>query len=125
MYENEKNEISALKKYLLSQIPSTPLPPNNLLLSPNSIALKAAVAGLDKELGRLEREERLVRKFTNENTVYGSGGRAASSAHNNNADEDVAMEYVKMTKEDAVDTVTTTMKRENDDEEDDWEEAKA
>jgi len=125
MYENEKNEISALKKYLLSQIPSTPLPPNNLLLSPNSIALKAAVAGLDKELGRLEREERLVQKFTNENAVCGGGGRAVSSAHNNKADEDVAMEYVKMTKEDAVDTVSTTMKRENDDEEDDWEEAKA
>jgi hypothetical protein len=122
MYEKETEEINALKRYLLSHIPSTPLPPNNLLLSPKSIALKAAIAGLDKELGRLEREERLVRKFTNENTVYdNSGSRAVAAApsstdHNNNADEDVAMEYVKMTKEDAA------MKRENDDE-DDWEEA--
>lgn len=131
MYDQEKNEITALKKYLLSQIPSTPLPPNNILLSPKSVALKAAVAGLDKELERLEREERLVRKFTNENTVGYSGSRAASSTsvkhkkNNDSADEDVAMEYVKMTKEDAEnDTTTTTMKREND-VEDDWEEAEA
>jgi len=127
MYEKETEEINALKRYLLSQIPSTPLPPNNLLLSPKSIALKAAIAGLDKELGRLEREERLVRKFTNENTVYDSGSRGvASSTEHNNADEDVAMEYVKMTKEDAAadGEKDTTMKREYDDE-DDWEEAEA
>lgn len=124
MYEQEKSEISALKKFLLSQISSTPLPPNDLLLSPNSIALKAAVAGLDKELGRLEREERLVQKFTNENTVYAQGGRAPSAN-----DEDVDMDYVKMSKEDAANDnhlvgSITTGKRENADEED-WEEAKA
>lgn len=130
MYEQETEEINALKKYLLSHIPSTPLPPNNLLLSPKSIALKAAVAGLDKELGRLEREERLVRKFTNENTVYGSGSRAGISSarvHTKNEDDDVAMEYVKMTKEDAAadgEGGNVAAERENDDE-DDWEEAKA
>ncbi|KAL7451974.1 hypothetical protein ACHAWC_004328, partial [Mediolabrus comicus] len=143
MYEQEKLEIGALKQYLLSQIPSTPLPPNNILLSSKSVALKAAVAGLDKELGRLEREERLVRKFTNENTVYHGTGTtvgssaAASASHasssnykNDNADEDVAMEYVKMSKEDAENdttttTTTTAMKRENNDDEEDWEEAEA
>ena len=129
MYEQEKSEISALKKFLLSQISSTPLPPNDLLLSPNSIALKAALAGLDKELGRLEREERLVQKFTNENTVYARGGRAASERSNAADDEDVDMEYVKMSKEDAASDNhlvggITTGKRENEDEED-WEEAKA
>jgi hypothetical protein len=140
MYENERLEIDALRKYLLSHIPVTPLPPNNILLSPTSIALRAAIAGLDKELGRLEREERLVRKFTNENTVYSGCGTAAAATssssststavHNTTADEDVAMEYVKMTKEDAenaiIPTTATTMKRENNvDDEEDWEEAEA
>ena len=42
MYEQEKIEIQTLKSYLLSQIPATPLPPNGLLLSSNSVALNAA-----------------------------------------------------------------------------------
>ena len=54
MYEQEKSDIQILKSYLQTQIPATPLPPNDVLLSPNSVALKAAIAGLDKELGRLD-----------------------------------------------------------------------
>lgn len=89
------------------------------------------MAGLDKELGRLEREERLVRKFTDENTVYSGGSSrappASTATNNKSEEEDVAMEYVKMTKEDAADDniTTATMKRENDDDEEDWEEAEA
>ena len=97
MYEQEKSEINILKSYLLSQIPTTPLPPNDILLAPNSVALKAAISGLDKELCRLEREERLVAKFT------ASANSDAKKNTNNTMGEDEAadMEYVKMSKEDA------------------------
>lgn len=102
MYEQEKSEIQILKSYLQTQIPATPLPPNDVLLSPNSVALKAAIAGLDKELGRLEREERLVKKFTANNEVGSATSTAAAAASKKRAEDDAdIMEYVQMTKEDA------------------------
>mmetsp|Transcript_24664 Transcript_24664/g.53208 ORF Transcript_24664/g.53208 Transcript_24664/m.53208 type:complete len:551 (-) Transcript_24664:205-1857(-) len=113
MYEQEKIEIATLKSYLLSHIPTTLLPPNDILLSPKSVALTAAVAGLDKELVRLEREERLVKKFTANNDV------AAAATGVDDAD----MDYVKMNKED----VTMDDKKDNattaDNDEEEWEEA--
>eukprot|EP00584_Thalassiosira_punctigera_P023632 CAMPEP_0172575890 /NCGR_PEP_ID=MMETSP1067-20121228/137442_1 /TAXON_ID=265564 ORGANISM="Thalassiosira punctigera, Strain Tpunct2005C2" /NCGR_SAMPLE_ID=MMETSP1067 /ASSEMBLY_ACC=CAM_ASM_000444 /LENGTH=583 /DNA_ID=CAMNT_0013368545 /DNA_START=181 /DNA_END=1932 /DNA_ORIENTATION=- len=129
MYEQEKSEIQILKSYLLSQVPTTPLPPNDVLLSPNSVALKAAIAGLDKELMRLEREERLVKKFTTGNEAVAAGGGAAGKNGKGTDDDDAAdMEYVKMTKEDAAAAAATdagqddvAMGDEKDDEE--WEEA--
>ena len=56
-FKQEKAELQALKYYLLTQIPTTPLPPNDTILSPHSVAIRAAVSGLDKALVRLEREE--------------------------------------------------------------------
>jgi len=94
MYEQEKLEIIALKSYLLTQIPNTPLS-NDILLSQNSIALTAAISGLDKELVRLEREERLVKKFAAANNNTSSSAMKASTSM---ADD---MEYVKMSKDDA------------------------
>lgn len=116
MYEQEKSEIQTLKSHLLTQIPTIPLPPNDILLSPNSIAIKAAIAGLDKELVRLEREERLVKKFTCAN----DNDNVAASAGVVDAD----MDYVKMNKEDA----TMDDKKEDEaavdgDDEEEWEEA--
>ena len=56
-FKQDRAELQALKYYLLTQIPSTPLPPDDIILSPQSIALRAAVSGLDKSLARLELEE--------------------------------------------------------------------
>lgn len=56
-FKHDRAELQALKYYLLTQIPSTPLPPDDIILSPQSIALRAAVSGLDKSLARLELEE--------------------------------------------------------------------
>ena len=96
MYEQEKLEIQALKSYLLT-LPTTPLPPNSILLSSNSIALTAAISGLDKELVRLEREERLVKKFAAANNT--SSGDATDGMKKSTLADD--MEYVKMSKDDA------------------------
>jgi len=103
MYEQEKLEIIALKSYLLTQIPNTPLS-NDILLSSNSIALTAAISGLDKELVRLEREERLVKKFaaaSNTSSDAADGMKASTSM----ADD---MEYVKMSKDDAAVSSSTS-----------------
>ena len=130
MYEREKSEILALKRYLLNTIPLTPLAlsqssggrdegrvgghgvvgaagrdvgggegQDEILLSTNSLALKAAIEGLDKELKKLEREERLLEKFSAAN-ASASDSLNADGANDNL--EDVAVEYVKMTKEDVV-----------------------
>jgi len=108
MYDQEKSELRLLKTYLQTQIPTTPLPPNDILLAPNSTAIKAAIGGLDKELARLEREERLVAKFTSRNSSNSAStaadgasgvGDATDDASTNDAVDDA--EYVKMTKEDA------------------------
>ena len=56
-FKQDRAELQALKYYLLTQIPSTPLPPNDILLSTHSVALRAAVSGLDRALARLEHEE--------------------------------------------------------------------
>mmetsp|Transcript_4166 Transcript_4166/g.7753 ORF Transcript_4166/g.7753 Transcript_4166/m.7753 type:complete len:623 (-) Transcript_4166:286-2154(-) len=139
MYEKEKSEIQNLKSYLLHTLPTTPLPPNNVLLSSNSVALKAAIAGLDKELTRLEREERLVKKFTagNDAAVASGAGVAAAAgaaAAGNNEDIMADMEYVR--KEDATadddDVAMGEMKEKtastatlmNDHDEEEWEDAK-
>ena len=50
MYENEHSEINRLKQFLLTSLPA------NLLLPSNSIAIRAAIAGLDQETCRLERQ---------------------------------------------------------------------
>lgn len=125
MYEQEKSEIQTLKSYLLSQIPTTPLPPNDILLTSNSVALKAAIAGLDKELVRLEREERLVKKFTanssSDNTMESSGVMVGKKG-----EDDADMEYVKMTKEDAAATEAEDVAMDDDGKDDEeWEEAEA
>ena len=120
MYEQEKSEINILKSYLLSQIPTTPLPPNDILLSPNSVALKAAISGLDKELSRLEREERLVAKFT-----ASANSDAKKNTNNNMGEEDEAadMEYVKMSKEDCTSGVTAETADDVNMDDGEWEEA--
>ncbi|KAL3816633.1 hypothetical protein ACHAXA_004815 [Cyclostephanos tholiformis] len=64
MFEREKIEIRTLRSHLLDRVSSTPLPPDGILLSVNSIAIRAALSGLDAELKKLEREERLVRRFS-------------------------------------------------------------
>jgi len=56
-FKQDRAELQALKYHLLTQMPSTPLPPNDIILSPHSVALRAAVSGLDKALARLEYEE--------------------------------------------------------------------
>ena len=96
VYDREKSEIQLLRAHLLAAIPSTPLSPAGIRLAPDSIALRAAVAGLDKELARLEREERLVKRFSATNNE--ATGATAATADEKNVDT----EYVNMTKEDAV-----------------------
>ena len=86
MYEKERSEIQRLKQHLLTSLPS------NLGLASDSVAIRAAIAGLDKETSRLEREEKLMQRF-----------KAASENTNNEkatAEEDVDIEYVKMSKAD-------------------------
>jgi len=127
MYEQEKLEIQALKSYLLTQIPNTPLS-NDILLSSNSIALTAAISGLDKELVRLEREERLVKKFAAANNNTSSDAADGMKASTSMADD---MEYVKMSKDDAAVSSTSNnvdVKMDDGssgkrDEDEEWEEA--
>ena len=119
MYEQEKSEINILKSYLLSQIPTTPLPPNDILLAPNSVALKAAISGLDKELCRLEREERLVAKFT---PSANSDGKKKTD-NTMGEDEAADMEYVKMSKEDCTSGVTAETADDVNMDDGEWEEA--
>lgn len=125
MYEQEKSEIQILRAYLLSQVPATPLPPSDVLLSPNSVALKAAVAGLDKELARLEREERLVKKFAATTNCDAATMEVGGGSNGGNADDDAAdMEYVKMSKEDApAATKGGDCAVEGGEDEEEWEEA--
>ncbi|EED89458.1 predicted protein [Thalassiosira pseudonana CCMP1335] len=119
MYEQEKSEIKSLKSYLLNTIPHTPLS-NDILLTSNSVAIKAAVAGLDKELARLEREERLVSKFTA--AASSSSISSGQVVHDNSGgDEDVAMEYVKMSKDDIADTDNMDAPSLDDVNEEEWE----
>jgi hypothetical protein len=93
MFEREKIEIRILRNYLLSSefrvINSTkssevlfvPPPPsgssNNFDNRPasqpsssgsGSVAIRAAISGLDKELARLDREERLLTNNDNDNS---------------------------------------------------------
>lgn len=91
MYEKERSEIQRLKQHILTSLPS------NLGLSPDSVAITAAIAGLDKETSRLEREEKLINRFkaANENT------------------DDIDTEYVKMSKDDAA---ASEVEHEKDDE---------
>jgi len=56
-FKQDRAELQALKYHLVTQIPTTPLPPNDVILSPHSVALRAAVQGLDKAIARLEYEE--------------------------------------------------------------------
>jgi len=127
MYEQEKLEIQALKSYLLTQIPSTPLS-NDILLSSNSIALTAAISGLDKELVRLEREERLVKKFAAASNTSSDAADDCMKASTSIADD---MEYVKMSKDDAAMSTSSSnnvdVKMEDGsskrDEDEEWEEA--
>ena len=87
MYEKEQSEIQRLKQHLLTSLPS------NLGLASDSIAIRAAVAGLDKETTRLEREEKLMQRF-----------KAASEKTDEKAiEEDVDIGYVKMSKADVSD----------------------
>jgi hypothetical protein len=105
MYEKEKSEILRLKQHLLSI-------PSNLGLASDSVAIRAAIAGLDKELSRLGREEKLMQRF-----------KAASDTTNEKAsksnEDDVDMEYVKMSKADASDGDV------HDDKEEEWMDATA
>jgi len=70
-FKQDRAEFQALKYHLVTQIPTTPLPPNNIVLSPHSIALRAAVQGLDKALARLEYEKnrREYMKLTNDDAA--------------------------------------------------------
>lgn len=92
MYEKEKSEIQRLKQYLLTSLPS------NLNLSSDSVAITAAIAGLDKETARLSREEKLIQRFQSVRKT-----------------EDVDMEnsFVKMSKDDAT-------SQEDDEKDDEW-----
>eukprot|EP00804_Cyclotella_cryptica_P022616 CCRYP_009487-RA/>CCRYP_009487-RA protein AED:0.19 eAED:0.19 QI:246/1/1/1/1/1/2/7139/550 len=106
MFENEKNEINALKQHLLHSLPAA------LSLSSDSIAVKAAISGLDKELSRLEREEKLMLRFQQAASSSSDANSIDRVAH---AEDDADMEYVKMSKADASDTdhhPTSTMKEE-------------
>ena len=147
-HQREKNEIHALKTHLLQTIPQTTLrclapttAHNNnnnndnkeevvqVQLGINSIALKAAIAGLDKEWKRLDREEKLMKRFSNNN-----GGNASNNTSSDNEkkvveedDDDVAMEYVKMSKDEAImidshNNNSNSNSNHNDDE--DWQDAK-
>ena len=118
MYEQEKNEIQTLKSYLLSQIPTMPLPPNNILLSSNSVALQAAISGLDKELVRLEREERLVKRFTTSSSGD-DGGKKSSGMKKEDSAAD--MDYVDIAPANTDDVKMNDNDNIKDEEE--WEEA--
>ncbi|KAL3756411.1 hypothetical protein ACHAWU_007682 [Discostella pseudostelligera] len=148
--ERQQYELRTLHSYLLTILPSTPLPPDNLLLSPNSLAIQSAIAGIENQLTKLERDEKLRRKFMNEkgsgnpsSSSSASGGNSAAGNKSmktmmkkeNDDEEDMDDEYVKMTKEDAdaaaaTKSTTTTAaaaKSTNDDDDDtkmddDWEE---
>lgn len=142
MHEKEKSEIEALKAHLLQNLPHTPLGTHGILLSSDSVAIQAAVAGLEKELGRLVREERLLKRFAadsatagNDNTKSNSMATAggACSAQNMNkkmkdtegAEEIDMEEYVDMSKEEAnIVNNANSSGREGDDSDEDWEDAK-
>jgi hypothetical protein len=117
--ERQQYELRTLHSYLLTIVPSTPLPPDNLLLSPNSIAIQSAIAGIENQLVKLERDEKLRRKFAL-NEKGGSGSNPSSSSSTkancsttmekeNDEEEDMDDEYVKMTKEDAAAATMTMM----------------
>ncbi|KAL7490124.1 hypothetical protein ACHAW6_015850 [Cyclotella cf. meneghiniana] len=93
MFENEKSEINALKQHLLHSLPAA------LTLSSNSIAVKAAISGLDKELSRLEREEKLMIRF--QRAATSDANAIDGAAH---PEDDADMEYVKMSMADASET---------------------
>jgi len=90
-FKQDKAELQALKYYLLTQIPSTPLPPNDIILSPHSIALRAAVSGLDKSLARLEHEDsrKVYMKLTKDDAaVYMEDIEEWEATPFNNQDDD-------------------------------------
>jgi hypothetical protein len=97
MYEKEKSEIQRLKQYLLTSLPS------NLNLPSDSVAITAAIAGLDKETTRLSREEKLMQRFQ-------------SAASGKSEYVDMENSFVKMSKDDAT-------FQEEDEKDDEWMEA--
>lgn len=104
-FESELSEIAHLREFLLHLPPL----PNGVHIAPSSVSVRAAVAGLDKERARLERDNRLVEKFA-----------AVNSTGKKEAHPDVSMdEYVQMSKEDLPASELPTF------EEDDWEDANA
>ena len=108
-FESELREIESLREFLL-HLP-TPLP-NGVHIAPSSVSIRAAVAGLDKERARLERDNRLVEKFA-----------AVNSAGKKEAHSDVSMdEYVQMSKEDVPAPELQTFEE---DDSDDWEDTNA
>lgn len=132
MYEREKSEIRALRSHLLATSRITTTAANDsddvlVTLAPDSVAIRAAVAGLDKELTRLEREERLVRKFTADSGNANSGGGKTTATGKKGEEDAVDMDYVQMTSEDfpMATPATDDTKNANDDgkDEEEWEEA--
>ena len=90
-FKQDKAELQALKYYLLTQIPTTPLPPNDIILSPHSVTLRAAVSGLDKALDRLVDEEnrREYMKLTKDDAaVYMEDVEEWEATPFNNQDDD-------------------------------------
>ena len=139
-----KYELRTLQSYLRNIVPQTPLPPDNIILSSNSLAIQSAISGLENQLLKLERDEKLRRKFASKNdensgggntNIYANGANSVTMASKSMNEEDMDGEYVKMTKEDAAAAASTTMpaaaatatiKVVDDDDtkmDDDWEEA--
>ncbi|KAL7550630.1 hypothetical protein ACHAWF_013849 [Thalassiosira exigua] len=145
MYEREKSELRALRSHLLAltSVPGTSPPSpgggggeggGKIVLSPSSPAVRAAITGLDKELSRLEREERLVRKFRAESgegepssAMTAGSGVGKVRSFGDEGDEDV--EYVRMGEADAVPTAAAEAAAAGgseggaDDDDEEWEDA--
>lgn len=141
MFEREKIEIRTLRDYLSSSefvgltdsnssaVLFVPPPspraghsgdfiPHRRGNSSSSLAIRAAISGLDAELARLDREERLLDKFQ----------RASSSSAETAAASFLSGEFVTMSREDAVarngssnDIGDDAKMMTNDDDDDDWE----
>ncbi len=104
--ERLKYELRTLESYLRNIVPSTPLPPDNLILLPNSLAIQSAIAGLESQLLKLERDEKLRRKFANNDSTTNENGGAGGNDDSmkkmkrqaeDEEDEDMDEEYVKLT----------------------------
>lgn len=114
--ERLKYELRTLQSYLRNVVPLTPLSPDNLILSPDSLAIRSAIAGLENQLLRLERDEKLRRKFASTNENENCGGKKSNSKSINDYgisredEEDMDDGYVKMTKDEAATAALTTSK---------------